>query len=67
MSINDLPFPKHNDQGNSHVMIALYAKMEVEGDKAQELEGYPNFDMAQHDFFKCENFCDQMDFSAIRA
>lgn len=37
VSINDLPFSKHNEKGKGQVMIASHAEVEVKGDEAHNL------------------------------
>lgn len=39
VSINELPFPKHNNMGKEHVMTVSHVEREVDGDVAMQPEG----------------------------
>lgn len=44
MSIDDVTFPKYNEEGKGHVIIGLHVEMEIKGDKAHQPESEPDLE-----------------------
>lgn len=44
MSIDDVTFPKYNEEGKGLVIIGLHVEMEIKGDKAHQPESEPDLE-----------------------
>lgn len=63
---NNLPFPKHDDRGKAHAMMASHHEIDIEGAQSEVLEDESDLDkMAQqvHNFVKFRYFHYQIGFT----